>query len=147
MLFYYLLLRMCVLPHRTTSGIKKKERKKKKHSDNSSTMNYESIRATALLKYTQAAGAIWGCVKPTTKTNLFIQLWMYSPELPVFSLNCRLSLDWLQVLPKSILGLWISPFIDRRRIGKRLCPDPQCWELLLLLLLLMKMWAFRTFWL
>lgn len=60
-------------------------------------MNYESIRATALLKYTQAAGAIWGCVKPTTKTNLFIQLRMYSSELPVFSLSCRLSLNWLQV--------------------------------------------------
>lgn len=144
MLVYYLLLRMCVLPHRTTSGIKKKEKKgKKKHSDNSSTMNYESIRATALLKYTQAAEAIWGCVKPTTKTNLFIQLRMYSPELPVFSLSSRLSLDWLQVLPKSILGLWISPFIDRRRIGKRLCPDLQCWELLLLT----KMQPFRTFWL
>lgn len=125
MLAYYLLLCICIPPHRTSSGIKIK------YSDNSSTVNYESIRATALLKYTQAAGAIWGCVKTTTKTNPFIQLWMYSPALPMFLLRCRLSSIGFK-FPKSILGLRISPFIDRGRIGKQLSTDLQCWVLLLL---------------
>lgn len=60
MLVYYLLLCICMPPHQGLEKKKKRERERKKHSDNSSTMNYESIRATALLKYTQAAGAIWG---------------------------------------------------------------------------------------
>lgn len=66
-------------------------KKIKSHSDNSSTMNYKSIRATSLLKYTQAAGAIWGCVKTTAKTNQFIQLWIYFSALPMFLLYCTLS--------------------------------------------------------
>lgn len=68
-------------------------------------MNYESIQAAALLAYSQAAGAIWGCVK------------IYDKDKPIHSAGDALActacvsaslqalLDWLQVFQIHLLSI------------------------------------------
>lgn len=63
-------------------------------NDNNSTMNYESMRAAALLNSTRAA---WGYLKSTAKTNPFIQLCMYSAAPTTFFATLQALLDWFQV--------------------------------------------------
>lgn len=103
---------------------KKKKKRQWKQQQNELWIN----RSYSTLKVHTGCWAIWGCMKTTTKDKA-IHSAMDVPACTAYvSVRCRLSSIGFK-FPKSILGLPISPFIDRRRIGKHFSTELQ-WTLL-----------------
>lgn len=65
-------------------------------------MNYESIQAATLLAYSQAAGAIWGCVKIYDKDK---PIHSAGDALACVSATLQALLDWLQVSQIHLLSI------------------------------------------
>lgn len=106
---------------------KQPEKKCKSLTNNSTTtMNYESIWAIEFMKYTRAAGAIWGCMKPTAKTiRIHSALGVFACAVRCLFLQHR-RLFWIGFqFSKSILALWISSSTDQRGIAGKCCSDLQ----------------------